>query len=185
MVINDILSVQTNHKNKSQPKFPRALTALRKKKKIEKQESVSRPGLTSGPSEASSAEGVLEQTQGAAAGSPPVLGRETWVSSESVSMWKAHFFPTPIQFFFRLFQRATAALGNDASRPTGCWAPRCRMTGGRRPPFGGQGLSLQEVRDRQAQAAVQDAGPRLQRFARGLLQLPLAQVDQQRPGPLL
>ena len=85
MVINDILSVQTNHKNKSQPKFPRALNALRKKKNRK----APRPGLTSGPSEASSAEGVFWSRP-----KVPLLeallssAGDVKVSSESVSMWK-------------------------------------------------------------------------------------------------
>ena len=60
----------------------------------------------------------LEQTKGTIAGSSPVLrGRgESLLGVCFHHMEGAHFLLTPIQFFFRLFQRATAALGNNAGR---------------------------------------------------------------------
>ena len=99
----------------------------------------------------------LGQTQGAVAGSSPVLGGrgESLLGVCFYHVEGAHFLLTPIQFF-RLFQRATAALGNDAGRRQAAGHRGVgRLGAGVRPPLGVQGLSLQEVRDGQAQAAVQ------------------------------
>lgn len=133
---------------------------------------------------------LREQIIHAIAGSPPVLGggHEGLLGVCVRHVEAARFLLAPVQVFFRLLQGAAAALGEDPCRGQAAGHRGVgRLRPWVRPALGGHGLGLQQVRDGEAEAPIQVVmpSPYIQGFVWVLFHLLLAQVEKQRPGPLL
>ena len=132
MVVNDILSVQTNHKNKSQSKFPRALTALRKKKNRK---------MGTCPGRASPLALQGHPLQGAFSGADPrsrcwkpsCPRWERWRAPRGLSppLGRGPLLPDSNPGLLQTASESYCCSWERCRRSIGCWAPRCRMTGGR------------------------------------------------------
>ena len=132
MVINDILSVQTNHKNKSQPKFPRALNALRKKKnrKTGKHPGRASPLALQGHPLQGAFSGADQRYHCWKLSCPPW---ERWKSPRSLfpPHGRGPLPPDSNPVLLQTVSKSYCCSWEQCRPSTGCWAPRCRMTGGR------------------------------------------------------